>query len=326
MHIGPYALASPVILAPMAGITDRPFRTLCKQFGAGLAVSEMVAANPALRGHPRTQLRIDYDGEPGLRSVQLLGVDPKIMADAARYNVDCGANIIDINMGCPAKKVCSVAAGSALLRNSGLVRQILAAVVASVEVPVTLKIRTGWDPQHRNAVEIARIAEAEGIAALTIHGRTRACKFAGQAEYQTIRQVKQAVSLPVIANGDIDSPRKAQAVMHETGADAVMVGRAARGNPWLFGQIRDFLTVGEQLPNPTPQQIWQMLTTHLDALYRFYGNTLGVRIARKHIAWYLTPLLLPQNLQVAINQAEQPAGQIALIDTFFQTLTDTSAA
>jgi len=241
MQIGSYQLSNNLVLAPMAGISDRPFRGICKEFGAGLAVSEMVASNPALRDHKRTLLKADHEGEAGLRSVQILGTDPKLMADAAIYNVQRGAQIIDINMGCPAKKVCAVAAGSALLRDADLVKKILDAVVNAVDVPVTLKIRTGWDVLNRNAVDIAKIAESSGIAALTVHGRTRACKFEGQAEYETIKRVKQAVSIPVIANGDIDSAAKAQFVLDVTGADALMIGRAAQGNPWLFKEIDTFI-------------------------------------------------------------------------------------
>ncbi|MDD2722497.1 MAG: tRNA dihydrouridine synthase DusB [Methylovulum sp.] len=326
MHIGPHQLANPLILAPMAGISDRPFRTVCRQFGAGLAVSEMVASNPALREHKRTLLRADHHGENGLRSIQILGTQPRQMAEAARLNAERGADIIDINMGCPAKKVCSVAAGSALLKNEELVKQILDAVVNAVAVPVTLKIRTGWDLQNRNAVTIAKIAEAAGIAALTIHGRTRACKFTGQAEYETIRQVKQAVSIPIIANGDIDSPEKAKQILDSTGADALMIGRAAQGNPWIFQQTNHFLNTGRRLAEPDMSSIQPILVGHLEALYRFYGDISGVRIARKHITWYCQALAMPQSIQNAINQAQLPAEQIALIDSFFHPLTNARAA
>ncbi|MDD5272519.1 MAG: tRNA dihydrouridine synthase DusB [Methylovulum sp.] len=326
MHIGPYQLASPLILAPMAGISDRPFRSLCRHWGASLAVSEMVASNPALRHHQRTLLKADHSGEAGIRSVQILGYDPQEMADAARFNVRHGADIIDINMGCPAKKVCSVAAGSALLKNEEQVKYILNAVVNAVSVPVTLKIRTGWDTDNRNALSIAKIAEQAGIAALTIHGRTRACKFAGNAEYETIRQVKQAVRIPIIANGDIDSPEKARQVFTHTGADAIMIGRAAQGNPWLFGQINHFLDTGEHLSPPTLANIQQTLTAHLEALYRFYGDSSGVRIARKHIAWYCQPLGLSEDIRNAINQAQLPAAQITQINALFHHLTNARAA
>jgi tRNA-dihydrouridine synthase B len=321
MHIGPFQLSSPILLAPMAGISDRPFRTLCRQMGAGLAVSEMVASNPDLRDHHRTKLKADHRGEPGIRSVQILGTDPQQMADAARFNVEGGADIIDINMGCPAKKVCSVAAGSALLKNVDLAKRIIHAVVNAVDVPVTLKIRTGWDLQNRNALTIAQIAEAEGIAALTIHGRTRACKFEGQAEYDTIREVKQAIRIPVIANGDIDSPTKAKWVLDNTGADAVMIGRAAQGNPWLFQQTRHYLQTGQLLGEPDLHGIKQTMMAHLEALYRFYGDTSGVRIARKHITWYCQALAMPPSTRAAINQAQLPTEQLALIDSFFHSLT-----
>ena len=259
MQIGPYQLENNLILAPMAGISDRPFRELCKQFGAGLTVSEMVASNPALSQHKRTLLKTDHSGETGIRSVQILGTDPQQMADAAKLNAQRGAQIIDINMGCPAKKVCSVAAGSALLRDEALVKRILDAVVNAVDIPVTLKIRTGWDLHSRNAVEIAQIAENAGIAALTIHGRTRACKFDGQAEHETVKKVKQAISIPVIANGDIDSPEQARFVLDSTGADAIMIGRAAQGNPWLFSQISHFINHGKHLEKPTITDIHNTL-------------------------------------------------------------------
>ncbi|MEQ1622470.1 MAG: tRNA dihydrouridine synthase DusB [Methylococcales bacterium] len=327
MRIGPHELSNNVILAPMAGITDRPFRELCKQFGAGLAVSEMVASNPALRNHKRTLLKADQSGESGIRSVQILGTDPEQMAEAARLNADRGAQIIDINMGCPAKKVCSVAAGSALLRDEALVRRILDAVVNAVDIPVTLKIRTGWDLNQRNAVTIAKIAEDAGIAALTVHGRTRACKFEGTAEYQTIRQVKQTVRIPVIANGDIDTPAKAQSVLDLTGADAIMIGRAAQGNPWLFSQINNFIKHGKVIEKPTVLEIKQTLLAHLDAIHDFYGCVSGVRMARKHIGWYLMQLQsIPHDLKSNINLAKTPSQQTELIHSAFNLLTNDSAA
>ncbi|MDO9270602.1 MAG: tRNA dihydrouridine synthase DusB [Methylobacter sp.] len=327
MHIGPYQLQNNLILAPMAGISDRPFRELCKQFGAGLAVSEMVASNPALRQHKRTLLKVDHGGETGIRSVQILGTDPQQMADAAKLNAQRGAQIIDINMGCPAKKVCSVAAGSALLKDEALVKRILDAVVNAVDIPVTLKIRTGWDLHSRNAVEIARIAENAGIAALTIHGRTRACKFDGQAEHETLKKVKQTISIPVIANGDIDSPEQARFVLHSTGADAIMIGRAAQGNPWLFSQISHFINHGKHLEKPTITDIHSTLMNHLDKLYSFYGNASGVRIARKHIAWYFKHLgSVAQETQSTINQAQCPSQQITLINSAFNLLTTDRAA
>ncbi len=318
MQIGPYHLKNNLILAPMAGISDRPFRELCMQFGAGLAVSEMVASNPALRQHKRTLLKADHNGETGLRSVQILGTDPQQMADAAKFNAERGAQIIDINMGCPAKKVCAIAAGSALLRDEGLVKRILDRVVNAVDIPVTLKIRTGWDLHSRNAVEIAQIAENAGIAALTIHGRTRACKFNGQAEHETLIKVKQAISIPLIANGDIATPEQAQFVLQSTGADAIMIGRGAQGNPWLFSQISHFISHGEHLEKPTVTDVYETLMKHLDKLYSFYGNTSGVKIARKHIAWYLQHLeFVTQNAKSHINQAQCPSQQIALINSAF---------
>lgn len=318
MQIGSYELPNKWVLAPMAGISDRPFRMVCKTFGAGLTVSEMVAANPALRHHKKTNLKTDHDGEVGLCAVQLLGTDPKQMAEAALYNVQRGAKIIDINMGCPAKKVCAVAAGSALLRDVGLVKRILDAVVGAVDVPVTLKIRTGWDVESRNAVEIAQIAQNAGIAALTVHGRTRACKFEGRAEYETIKQVKQAVSLPVIANGDIDSALKAEFVLNQTGADAIMVGRAAQGNPWIFKEIDAFLGTGIVLEKPTVSDICATLIDHLDKLYRFYGELVGVKMARKHIGWYFKNLdFISQDLKNKINLATQSTEQMALVHSAF---------
>ncbi|MFZ2726040.1 MAG: tRNA dihydrouridine synthase DusB [Methylococcaceae bacterium] len=315
MQIGNYTLANPLILAPMAGISDLPFRELCKQHGAGLAVSEMVASNPVLREHRKTQLKAQNTQETGLRSVQILGTDPQIMAQAARYNAERGADIIDINMGCPAKKVCAVAAGSALLRDEALVKRILDAVVNAVNIPVTLKIRTGWDKENRNALTIATIAEQAGIAALTIHGRTRACKFNGDAEYDTIKQVKQAVNIPIIANGDIDCAQKAAQVLADTGADAIMIGRAARGNPWLFAQIKHYLKQGSDLAKPSLAEVQQNLNAHLEALYGFYGDEQGVRIARKHIAWYLTPLNLGE-LPAQINQAQRADQQLECVNAF----------
>lgn len=327
MHIGPYRLESNLILAPMAGITDRPFRELCKQFGAGLAVSEMVASNPALRHHKKTLLKADHSGESGIRSVQILGTDPNQMADAAIFNAERGAQIIDINMGCPAKKVCSVAAGSALLRDEALVKRILDAVVNAVDVPVTLKIRTGWDRNNRNALTIAKIAEDAGIATLTVHGRTRACKFEGRAEHETVKQVKQSVGIPIIANGDITTPEQAKSVLDATGVDAIMIGRGAQGNPWLFRQILHFINTGQHLEKPNLFEIQRILLEHLDQLYGFYGNASGVRIARKHIAWYFNHLgSVADDVKSAVNQAQSPSEQITLINSAFNLLTIDSAA
>ena len=322
MQIGPYHLPNNILLAPMAGITDNPFRRLCTQFGAGLTVSEMMISNSSLQHHPRTLQKADFTGETGLRSVQILGTDPEQMAAAARLNQDRGAQIIDINMGCPAKKVCSVAAGSALLKDETLVEGILSKVVQAVEVPVTLKIRTGWDLAHRNALKIAQIAEGCGIQALTIHGRSRACKFNGHAEYDTIKQVKQSVNIPVIANGDIDSPEKALHVLNYTGADAIMIGRASQGRPWIFQEILNKLSGSDNAPLVSLSEIKSVMNQHLDNLYSFYGSTSGVKIARKHIGWYfdrLGPLSAEQKKQ--INQAQQPAHQVALVNASFNFIT-----
>ena len=303
----------------MAGITDQPFRKLCKQFGAGMAVSEMVASNPALRKHKRTLQKTSHAGEPGPISVQILGTDPKQMADAACFNVDRGAQIIDINMGCPAKKVCSVAAGSALLKNEPLVQNILRSVIKAVDCPVTLKIRTGWDMNNRNAIQIAKIAEQEGISALTIHGRTRACGFKNTVEYETIKEVKSSISIPVIANGDIDSAEKVKIVSQYTGADAIMIGRAAQGKPWIFKEIQYFLNTGRKPLTPTVSEIQNIILTHLDSLYSFYGNASGVRIARKHIGWYFKNITgVPVKAQKIIYQAVDPDKQLALVNIVFQ--------
>ena len=327
MQIGPYPLENNVILAPMAGITDRPFREICKQHGAGLTITEMLASDASLRKHRKTRLKADHGGESGLHCVQIVGTDPLKMADAARYNAQNGAHIIDINMGCPAKKVCAVAAGSALLKNEALVRKILDAVVSAIDIPVTLKIRTGWDRQNRNAVQIAKIAEQSGIASLAVHGRTRACKFNGEAEYETIRQVKQSVNIPVIANGDINTPDKALWVLETTGADAIMIGRGAQGNPWLFAQVNQFLRFGKQLEKPSIKMVQKTLINHLERLYGFYGNTMGVNIARKHIGWYFSHLKpIADTVKKEINQVSEPSKQIALVNSVFTILTNESAA
>lgn len=286
MRIGPYSLPNNLVLAPMAGTTDRPFRQLCRRLGAGLAVSEMITADTSLWGSSKSLRRLDHTGEAGLVSVQIVGADPARMAEAARVNAALGADIIDINMGCPAKKVCRVAAGSALLRDEALVGRVLESVVAAVDIPVTLKIRTGWDRHSRNAVAIARVAENAGIQAVAIHGRTRADKFAGRAEYATIRDVKQRAKIPVIANGDIDSPKKAAKVLAFTGADAIMIGRAAQGMPWIFDDMRCLLEKREPVTPRTADWILDLLLEHLESLYEFYGSEHGVRLARKHIAWY----------------------------------------
>ncbi|MDT4332315.1 tRNA dihydrouridine synthase DusB [Methylomonas sp. MED-D] len=320
MRIGPYSLPNNLLLAPMAGITDQPFRQLCRRFGAGLAVSEMVISNTELQQHPRTLQKTDYTGETGLRAVQILGNDPVKMAEAAKLNQQRGAHIIDINMGCPAKKVCSTAAGSALLKDEKLVENILTAVVAAVDIPVTLKIRTGWDRENRNAAKIASIAENCGIQALTIHGRTRACKFEGQAEYDTIRQVKQTARIPIIANGDIDSPEKARRVLAHTGADAIMIGRAAQGQPWIFAELAAALN-GEHWQYPALADVQGVMNSHLEYLYRFYGDDCGVRIARKHIGWYFERLGgLPAEHKQSINQAQHPVQQLTRVNASFNHL------
>jgi len=320
MRIGPVQLTNNLILAPMAGVTDRPFRRLCRRLGAGLAVSEMVSSSADLRRSRKTLRRLDHTGEPGPISVQIVGADPKAMAEAARCNVDQGAQIIDINMGCPAKKVCKVAAGSALLRDVRRVADILETVVASVEVPVTLKMRTGWDPTKRNGVRIARIAESAGVQALAVHGRTRACGYAETAEYATIRAIKRAVKIPVIANGDIDTPEKAQAVLAFTGADGVMIGRGAQGKPWLFREAAHFLATGSRLPPPPTRWIRDLLLEHLDALYGFYGEDHGVRIARKHIGWYCRMWSGSAPFRADVNQASSACAQRRHIVVFFEGL------
>lgn len=286
MQLGPYTLTSPVFLAPMAGITDKPFRQLCRNMGAGLVVSEMTTSEPHLRNSHKSRLRMDHKGEAGPVSVQIAGTDPVKMANAAKYNVEHGAHIIDINMGCPAKKVCNVAAGSALMKDEKKVADILRAVVSAVDVPVTLKMRTGWDHDNKNAPVIAHIAEDCGIQMLSMHGRTRADAYKGNAEYETIALVKQQVSIPLVANGDITSALKAKQVMQLTGADAIMVGRGAQGNPWIFREINHFLKTEEVLAAPNQQELVQLIENHLLDLYNFYGEQRGAQIARKHINWY----------------------------------------
>jgi len=320
MRIGPYQLANTLILAPMAGVTDRPFRLLCRSMGASLAVTEMVTSNSLLYGSAKTRRRADHEGEAAPVSVQIAGADPTLMAEAARYNVGAGAQIIDINMGCPAKKVCNVMAGSALLQDEALVRRILGAVVNAVNVPVTLKIRTGWDKRHRNARSIARIAEETGIQALAIHGRTRACMFSGDAEYETIAAVKAAAGIPIIANGDVETPQKARAVLDATGADGLMIGRGALGNPWIFREVNHHLTTGGTLPPPGVAEIRAVLLGHLDALYGFYGERTGVSMARKHIGWYTTGLPDSAAFRHRVFQIPTVAEQRAAVERFFDTL------
>jgi tRNA-dihydrouridine synthase B len=320
MHIGARALANNLVVAPMAGVTDRPFRQLCKRFGAGLAVSEMISANTQLYASTKTRRRTDHAGETEPVSVQIAGSDPAMMAEAARINVDRGAQIIDINMGCPAKKVCNKVAGSALLRDEPLVGRILDAVVGAVDVPVTLKFRTGWSPESRNAVRVARIAEHAGVQALALHGRTRACGFSGRAEYETIATVKRAVSIPVIANGDIATPDAARDVLARTGADGVMIGRAAQGRPWIFREIAHFLATGERLPAPLVSEIREVLLAHLADLHGFYGRDAGVRVARKHIAWYTRGLAGAGAFRARMNALDTCEEQTAAVALYFDRL------
>lgn len=322
MRIGPYTIDPPVVLAPMAGVTDKPFRLLCKRMGAGLAVSEMTASDPRLWQTRKSIKRMDHTGEPEPVSVQIAGYDPAMLAEAARFNVANGAQIIDINMGCPAKKVCNVWSGSALLQDEPLVARIVKAVVDAVDVPVTLKIRTGWDRQHKNALAIAHIAEDNGIAALAVHGRTRADKYEGEAEYDTIAAVKSAVRIPVLANGDITTPQLAKHVLDVTGADAVMIGRGAQGRPWIFREISHYLATGELLAQPSPSDIAKILLGHLEHLYAFYGEQAGVRIARKHLGWYAKDR--PENaaFRDVVNRAESTHDQLRWTRAYFEALHD----
>ena len=317
MKIGPYPLDNPVILAPMAGVTDRPFRTLVKRLGAGMVVSEMLSANPQLRDTEENRRRLDHGDEPGLRVVQIAGSDPAEMADAARYNVAQGAQVIDINMGCPAKKVNRKLAGSALMQYPELVEQILSAVVSAVDVPVTLKTRTGWDPDHRNGLEIAQIAERCGIASLVIHGRTRACLYKGEAEYDTVRAIKAAVSMPVVVNGDITSPEKAKAVLDYTGCDALMIGRAAQGRPWLPGQVAHYLASGQLLADPPLELQQQLMLDHVAELHQFYGAVLGPRIARKHVGWYIDGER-HRDFRAQFNAIDDGSDQLRQLDHYFR--------
>ncbi|PKF70338.1 tRNA dihydrouridine synthase DusB [Pseudomonas fluvialis] len=318
VSIGPYRLPNPLILAPMAGVTDQPFRRLCRRLGAGMAVAEMVTSDTRLWQSRKTQQRLIHRDENEPRSIQIAGADPQMLADAARANVQLGAQIIDINMGCPAKKVCNKAAGSALMRDERLVAEILAAVVAAVTVPVTLKIRTGWDHDNRNALRIAKIAEDAGISALAVHGRTRADLYTGQAEYDTIATIKQALSIPVFANGDIDSPRKARQVLDYTGVDALLIGRAAQGRPWIFREINHYLATGEYLPTIDNREIESILLEHLTALHAFYGEHLGVRIARKHVGWYLATLPGAGEFRAQFNRLDSTDAQCSAVRRFFR--------
>ncbi len=320
MQIGRHILKNNLVVAPMAGVTDRPFRQLCKKMGAGLAVSEMVTSNSLLYGSEKTRRRANHEGEVDPISVQIAGADPEMMAEAAKHNVDNGAQIIDINMGCPAKKICNVMAGSALLKDEPLVAKILKAVVNAVDVPVTLKIRTGWDKDNRNAVQIAKMAEDIGIQALAMHGRTRACLYKGDAEYDTIAAVKQAIQIPLIANGDITTPEKAKYVLDYTGADAVMIGRAAQGRPWIFREIEHYLITGTHMLPPTVDEIHTVMLEHLHDLYEFYGELTGMRVARKHISWYTKGLSGSAAFRHHMNTLQTTELQLQAISDFFAEL------
>jgi tRNA-dihydrouridine synthase B len=320
MRLGAHVLRNGLFAAPMAGVTDRPFRTLCRRFGAGLAISEMVSSRPELRGSRKSRLRLEHRGETSPVSVQIAGADPAMMAQAARINAAEGAQIIDINMGCPAKKVCNVAAGSALLSDEPLVARILEAVVAAVDVPVTLKIRTGPSPERRNALRIARIAEAAGIQLLAVHGRTRACGFRGEAEFDTVAEVKAGVRIPVIANGDIGTPEEARRVLEYTGADGIMIGRAAHGRPWVFREFLYFLNEGKELAPPAPAEMRAVALEHLEGIYSLYGEAPGVRIARKHIGWYTRGLPGGESFRREANRIEAAPAQLFAVGLFFDGL------
>nr|WP_221197017.1 MULTISPECIES: tRNA dihydrouridine synthase DusB [unclassified Herbaspirillum] len=319
VNIGPHFLRNKVFVAPMAGVTDRPFRQLCKQLGAGYAVSEMAASDPRLWQSEKTSRRTNHDGEMEPKAVQIAGADPAMLADCARHNVDRGAQIIDINMGCPVKKVCNSWCGSALLQNETLVASILEAVVKAVDVPVTLKFRTGWNRENKNALRIAALAEQSGIAMLTLHGRTRADGYSGEAEYETIAAVKAAVKIPLVANGDITTPERAKHVLEVTGADAVMIGRAAQGRPWIFREIDHYLNTGTHLPPPLVAEVQELMLEHLQAHYAFYGEYLGVRTARKHIGWYVRDLPGGEDFRQRMNRLEDCQQQWNAVREFFQS-------
>jgi tRNA-dihydrouridine synthase B len=320
MRIGPYTLVNNLALAPMAGVTDLPFRLLCRRMGAGIAAGEMLTSDVRLWHTEKSRRRMDHSGEAEPRVVQIAGGDPQMMVEAAQRNVDAGAQIIDINMGCPAKKVCNKAAGSALMKDEPLVRGILEAVVKAVSVPVTLKMRTGWDITQRNGVAIARMAEAIGVQALAVHGRTRACMYKGAAEYETIRAIKQSVAIPIFANGDIDSPRKAKFVLEQTGADALMVGRSAQGRPWIFREIDEYLTSGRLLDEPSTAEVRDIMLAHLRDLHAFYGDQTGVRVARKHIDWYAKGRAERSALRNAVMLAEDASTQLERARAYFDAL------
>jgi tRNA-dihydrouridine synthase B len=316
--IGPHRLSGPVVLAPMAGITDAPFRNLCQQFGAALAATEMTLASHGIERTANAGSRLDFRGTQGLRAVQIAGSEPAQMATAAREAADLGAQIIDINMGCPAKKVCKKLAGSALLKDETLVAKILSAVVDASPVPVTLKMRTGWDPDNRNGVRIAQLAELTGISALAVHGRTRKCRYKGHAEYETIREIKSTVNIPVFANGDITSPEVAVNVLELTGADGVMIGRGAQGRPWIFTQIENFILKKVLLPIPSIDSRRDIIHAHLDAIYRFYGERIGVRVAKKHLSWYCEYLPNAEEFRFKFVRANDSSMQMQLTNNFFR--------
>ena len=325
VKIGPYTLPSKVLLAPMAGVTDRPFRNLCRRFGAGLAASEMLTADTTLWNTPKSRRRMDHSGEPSPRVVQIAGYDPAMMAQAARLNVDAGAEIIDINMGCPAKKVCNRLAGSALLQDEALVARILRAVVQAVSTPVTLKTRTGWNPHNKNALRIARIAEDIGIQALAIHGRTRTDMYQGFAEHDTVTAIKACVKIPVFANGDIDSPQCAKKILLDTGCDGVMVGRAAQGRPWIFDEVNFFLEHGESRATLALEKVRDIMRAHLEDLYAFYGDETGVRVARKHLSWYFRQHPGQEALRNRLVQIETPYEQLSTLLDYYDTNLDRAA-
>lgn len=315
--IGPYQLDNPLVLAPMAGVTDLPFRRLCHDRGAGMVVTEMLTSDTRLWSSDKSRTRLPHADEPGIVAVQIAGADPEMLAAAARMNVTLGAQIIDINMGCPAKKVLKRAAGSALMQDEKLVEKILHAVVNAVDVPVTLKMRTGWDHDNRNAVHIAKLAEDAGIQSLAVHGRTRADRYMGVAEYETIAAVVAATSLPVFANGDVCTPQEACQVLESTGASGIMIGRAAQGNPWVFAEIQHYLTTGLHKSPPSLAEIATTIDWHLDALHRLYGVVKGVRIARKHVGWYVERLPGGLEFRKYFNQLEDATQQRQLVADFF---------
>ena len=326
MQIGPYKLDNNLMLAPMAGVTDRPFRQMCKRLGAGLVVSEMLSSNPKVWKTEKSKHRMDHSGESGLRSVQIAGAEPQLMAEAAKFNVENGAQIIDINMGCPAKKVNKKLAGSALLQYPDLVEDIVRAVVEAVSVPVTLKIRTGWDPDHRNGVAIAKIAEANGIQSLAVHGRTRACMYKGEAEYDTIRAIKAEISIPVVANGDITTVKKAKQVLDYTEADALMIGRGAQGNPWIFREILHYLQTGKTLPSPDLEEVRAVMLEHVANVHQFYGAFMGARIARKHVGWYLAEHDKEKHFRSKFNAIDDADMQLDALNRYFDQMAENTCA